>query len=288
MLAALLAMGAQPQEMNALKTKVENLLRSSRGVFAVAFEDLQTGARILINEKQQFHAASMMKVPVMIEVYRQAEQGHFNLDDSVRVKNEFRSIVDGSTYGLSLSDDSDESMYTLIGKKATIRHMVEQMITVSSNLATNILIDLVDAKEVTRTMRSLGANDIQVLRGVEDTKAFEAGLNNTTTAEDLLFILKAIAQGKAVSQKASREMIAILQAQQFRDKIPALLPSDVRVAHKTGSITGVEHDGGIVFLPDGRSYVLVVLSKGLTSAEEGKKTIAGISKTIYDFMMEGH
>ncbi|MBI3578362.1 MAG: serine hydrolase, partial [Ignavibacteriales bacterium] len=185
-------------------------------------------------------------------------------------------------YQMDLGQDSDDSMYKRIGSKATIRELVHQMITVSSNLATNILIDLVDAKNVTVTARSLGANNIQVLRGVEDGKAFQKGLNNITSAYDLLLMMKAIAGGTAVDSTACKMMLDILFAQKFNDLIPALLPKDVRVAHKTGSITGVEHDSGIVFLPDGRKYVLVVLSKDLKEAKEGKEIIAKVSKMIYD------
>lgn len=269
------------QSLIQVKADIENAFQSVPGEFALAFQDLSTDRSLFLNEKEMFHAASTMKTPVMIEVFKQANEGKFHLEDSILVKNEFRSIVDGSLYQMDLGQDSDDSMYERIGGKATIRELVYQMITVSSNLATNILIDLVDAKKVTATARSLGANDIQVLRGVEDGKAFQQGLNNTTDAYDLLLIMKAIAGGTAVDSSASKAMLNILFDQKFNDLIPALLPKDVRVAHKTGSITGVEHDSGIVFLPDGRKYVLVVLSK---DASEGKKIIAKVSKMIYDTM----
>jgi len=274
------------QQLTTLRESIEAGLRAEQGAFAVAFEDLSSGDQLLIREKEMFHAASTMKTPVMIEVLAQEREGRFSIDDSLLVLNEFKSIVDGSPYQLDLSDDSDDSMYKRIGGKCTIRELLFQMITVSSNLATNVLIDLVDAKNVTRTMRMLGASDIQVLRGVEDDKAFQKGLNNQTTALDLLIVLRAIARGTAVDNAACRLMLETLHAQKFRDIIPAQLPADVRVAHKTGSITGVEHDSGVVVLPDGRRYVLVVLSKGLKDAEAGKKALARVSRQIYDFMMQ--
>jgi beta-lactamase class A len=178
-------------------------------------------------------------------------------------------------------------MYKRIGGKASIRNLIHQMITVSSNLATNVLIGLVGAEKVTGTMRELGAHDIEVLRGVEDGKAFERGMNNRTNAYDLLLILEAIAEGRAVDPSSSEAMVDVLLAQQFGDVIPALLPPNVRVAHKTGNITGVEHDSGIVYLPDGRSYVLVLLSKDLKNVKEGKQALARVSKRIYDFVIEG-
>jgi beta-lactamase class A len=224
-----------------------------------------------------------MKTPVMIEVFKQAAAGKFALDDSIEIVNAFHSIVDGSEYAMEFSSDSDDRMYALIGKKTTIGTLLTAMITVSSNLATNILIEKVGAANVLATMRSLGANDIQVLRGVEDNKAFRLGLNNTTTAYDLMLIFDRIAQGTAVSPDACRAMTEVLRQQHFRDMIPALLPSDVVVAHKTGSITGVQHDSGIITLPDGRRFILVVLSKDLPSGKDGIATIARLSKLLYDY-----
>jgi beta-lactamase class A len=275
------------QNQDTLLRDIEGILKPLQGTFAVAFESLDGHGRLEINDTVMFHAASTMKTPVMIEVYRQSREGHFSLDDSLVVKNAFKSIVDESTYQLDLKDDSDDSMYKKLGEKSSIRSLLRQMITVSSNLATNLLIDLVDARNVTKTMRSLGASDIEVFRGVEDGKAFEKGLNNRTSARDLLLILKAISMGKAVDSAASKEMLEILLDQKFNELIPALLPPDVRVAHKTGRITGLEHDSGIVLLPDGKRYVLVILSKDLKDVETGKKAIALISRRIYDFVVEG-
>lgn len=275
------------QELTKVRADLLAILDTVQGSFAVAFEDLANGSQLMIREKDMFHAASTMKTPVMIEVFAQARAGKFSLDDSLVIRNEFKSIVDSSIYRLDLKDDSDDSMYKRIGAKSTISDLIHQMITVSSNLATNMLIDLVGATNVTRRMRSIGAADIQVLRGVEDGKAFERGLNNQTSALDLLVIMRTIAQGAAVDGAASRAMMEILLGQKFNDIIPAQLPASVKVAHKTGSITGVEHDSGIVILPDGRRYVLVLLSKGLRNAESGKSTLARLSKRIYDFMTEG-
>jgi beta-lactamase class A len=275
------------QGLDAVQRDIEKTLKSVDGIFAVAFESLDGEGGLCLNEKMMFHAASTMKTPVMIEVFRQSREGRFSLDDSLLVRNEFRSIVDGSSYQLDLKDDSDDSMYEKLGAKLSIRTLLRQMITVSSNLATNLLMELVGAKQVTTTMRSLGASYIEVLRGVEDGKAFEKGLNNRTSASDLLVIMKAIAQERAVDSAASKEMLAILLDQKFNELIPALLPPAVRVAHKTGNITGVEHDSGVVLLPDGRRYVLVILSKDLKDVDAGKKAIALVSRRIYDFMIEG-
>jgi beta-lactamase class A len=271
--------------MRTLKSDIDKELSVQKGIFAVAFKDLSTGRGIKINDHVVFHAASTMKTPVLIGVYKQAAEGKFSLTDSIVLKNEFKSIVDSSSYSLDSTDDSEQELYKHIGEKRTISTLVYEMIIVSSNLATNLIIELVNAKNVTNTMRQLGAKDIRVLRGVEDNKAFEKGLNNTTTAHDLLIIFERIAKGEAVSAEASQAMISILLDQRFNDIIPAGLPADVKVAHKTGFITGLHHDSGIVFLPDGRKYVLVLLSKNLEDEKAAVKAMANISAMIYKYLM---
>jgi beta-lactamase class A len=270
-----------------LKTKIKNEFASIEGTFALAFSDLSNSENeIFINEGETFHAASTMKTPVMMELFKQANENKFSLNDSVLVKNEFKSIVDGSPFSMNIDRDGGEKFYKNLGTKQPVIDLIKDMITFSGNLSTNILIELADAKKVNETMRSIGANDIQVLRGVEDMKAFEQGLNNTTTAYDLMLIYRALGEGSFVSEKACEEMIEILMQQKFQTKIPALLPDDVKVANKTGSITGVSHDSGIVFLPYGRKYVLVILSKNLSDMKAGSDAIAKASRYIYDYMVQ--
>jgi beta-lactamase class A len=270
--------------MKNLKKEIEKALSNQEGTFAVAFKNLSTGKELLINADENFHAASTMKTPVMIEVFKQVAEGKFSLNDSFLIKNEFKSIVDRSLYSLDSTDDSETEIYRHIGEKRSLYDLMYQMIIASSNLSTNLIIDLVDAKKVTQTMREMGAKKIMVLRGVEDNKAFEKGLNNTTTAYDLMLIFDKIANGEAINKKSSAEMIKILLDQKDDHIIPAELPGDVKVAHKTGWITGVHHDSGIVFLPDGRKYVLVLLSKNLKDEKAAIKEMAHISKIIYDFV----
>lgn len=271
--------------MKQTEQQVREVLEKQQGTFAVAFKDLFTGEELLINERETFHAASTMKTPVMIEVYKQAAEGKFLLSDSIALKNEFRSIVDSTTFSLDSADDSEQELYTRVGEKRPLSSLVYDMIIVSSNLATNMVIELVDARKVTQTMRELGAKDIQVRRGVEDSKAFQKGLNNTTTAYDLMVIFEKMATGHTVDAKASEAMIKILLDQKFNSIIPAKLPKDVKVAHKTGNITGVHHDSGIVFLPDGRKYVLVLLSKNLEDEKSAIEAMATVSEIIYQYVI---
>ena len=270
--------------LHKLQDQISAKLAEQPGNFAVAFKDLTTGDTLLINDQEYFHAASTMKTPVMIEVYKQAAAGTFSLNDSFILKNEFKSIVDSSTFSLNANDDSEKELYRHLGEKRTLYNLVYDMIIMSSNLATNTVIELVNAKSVTQTMRQLGAKRIQVLRGVEDSRAFEKGFNNITTANDLMVIYEKMANDEIVDSASSQAMIKILLNQQFNEIIPARLPKDVKVAHKTGNISHVQHDSGIVFLPNGKKYVLVLLSKNLQNEEKAIKMMAEVSEMIYKYV----
>jgi beta-lactamase class A len=273
--------------LSKLELQILDSIHSHEGEFAVAFKMMDSaGQTIVFNKNTIFHAASTMKTPVMIEAFRQIENGRLSLDDSLLVTNEFRSIVDSSRYELRLTDDSEPELYGAVGRQRSVRELIELMITRSSNLASNILIDHLGASNISQTMDDLGASGMKVLRGVEDDKAFELGLSNTTDAYSLLVLYEKLARHELVSQQASQAMIEILKRQHFNDVIPDLLPEYVVVAHKTGSITGVRHDSGIVFLPDGRSYVLVLLSKDLQDAEAGTRLLQHISRLVYDYAEE--
>lgn len=274
---------ARTKSTRELERAVQRLVAESGAeTVAVAFRDLRTGRELMVNVRASFHAASTMKVPVMFEVFREAREGALRLDESVPVKNEFKSIADGSAFKVSPEDDSEQTLYKKVGGTETVRELVRLMITESSNLATNILIELVTPERVMTLLRSMGARDMRVLRGVEDGKAFERGMNNTTTARDLLTLLRALAEERAVSREASREMTDVLAAQKFNEGIPAGLPSGTRVAHKTGSITKIEHDAGVVYPPNRKPYVLVVLVRGIADEKRAHKLIADISRAVYE------
>jgi beta-lactamase class A len=271
-----------PQNNNNLKERIEEKFSAEEGDFALAFEDLTTGEQILINEKESFHAASTMKTPVMMEVFKQAHDGKFSLNDSVVVNNEFKSIVDSSLYSMNINEDSGEGLYQFIGQKRTIYQLLFDMVTLSSNLATNILIDITGAENVMKTLNQYGIKDIKVLRGVEDIRAFRAGLNNTVTAYDLMLTYKLLANREFITPEISDSIADVLLKQKHKDRIPAKLPNDVKVAHKTGWITGVGHDSGFIILPDGRKYVLVLLSKNVKNDAKVKEMHADISLMIYE------
>ena len=247
----------------------------------LAYHKLGTGDSLYIDADRSFHAASTMKVPIMIQLFRRVDAGRLSLDYPLLLVNQFGSIVDGSPYSLDAGVDSDSSLYNLVGTRVTVRDLITHMITRSSNLATNSLVALANAAAAESTMRSLGAMRIKVLRGVEDQKAFDAGLNNTTTARDLSIILSAIQENKAASPRSCAEMRAILLEQEFNSGIPAELPPGTRVAHKTGWITGITHDAAIVYPKDGPVYVLVVLTGGIPDEPTAQKLIADLSRIVY-------
>jgi beta-lactamase class A len=252
----------------------------------VVFAEVGGGTRFSVNPDSVFHAASTMKVPVMIEYFRALDANRITRDQTLLLGTEFKSIVDGSPYSLDAGVDSDSSVFVRVGQHVPLRWLVERMIVRSSNLATNTLIEVLDAKRVDATARSLGATTMKVLRGVEDGKAFQQGLNNRTSAGDLAALLEAIETGKAAAPASCREMLDILAAQEFNDEIPAGLPRGTRVAHKTGWITGVSHDAAIVYPPGRRPYVLVVLTKGITERAIAQKLIADISRLVWDDQVE--
>jgi beta-lactamase class A len=282
MVLAAIAMFVIGQSGDSLVEKIQSRIALEPGArVGVAYIDLASGDTLFINADSSFHAASTMKVPVMIELFRGASAGSFRMQQPLMLVNQFASIVDGSRYTLDSKSDSDTTLYHRIGERVPIDTLLRLMIIRSSNFATNTLIALVGAEAVNRTMRSLGAHRIQVLRGVEDGKAFEKGLNNTTTARDLAVILRSIETGRAAAETATRAMREILLAQEFNEKIPAGVPRGVPVAHKTGEITAHSHDAAIVYPPGRRPYVLVVLTRGITEGSKSSRLIADISSLVY-------
>jgi beta-lactamase class A len=266
---------------DALAAAVGALVRDSGAEdVAVAFHDLATGGELLIHPDATFHAASTMKVPVMMEVFRQAEEKRLSLDDRIAVKTEFVSIADGKSFSLQVEDDSETGLYRRLGERVTIRDLVRLMIAESSNLATNLLVERVTAARTSELMSRLGAEGVRVLRGVEDNRAFARGLNNVATARGLMQILRRLAERAVVSVKASEEMIAILRGQKFAEGIPAGLPAGVIVAHKTGAFGQVYHDAAIVERPRSKPFILVVLTRGIKEAPRAHELVAEIARTV--------
>lgn len=255
-------------------------------LIAVAFQDLETDTDYYLNVDREFHPASTFKVHVMMEVFRQANEGLLSLDERLPIVNSFASIADQSRYSLDVNDDAEQTLYPRSGETESIRELTRLMIVRSSNLATNILLKKVGTENVNDFIRSLGIEGVTVRRGVEDSVAFRLGLNNSATARGLTQTMNLIARKKVVSEEASNEMINILLGQEFNESIPALLPNFVKVAHKTGWGNTLYHDTGIVFPMDRKPYILSILTEGFAEDGEGEaqahEFAATISKLIYE------
>lgn len=269
-----------------LPGQLHHLIQQSRASFVgIAAHRLADGSEVLIEADRLFHPASTIKLCIMMEIFHQRQLGALSLDQPIAIKNQFSSIVDGSAYSLDVEDDSEKELYGCIGRSFPVRELVRRMITASSNLATNILIEYARPGAVSQFMRDLGAGDLVVLRGVEDKQAYRAGLNNSATAHGLMNALLRLANHEVVSPGDSDEMIQILSKQQFNEMIPAQLPAAAVVAHKTGSTGDYFHDAGIVYLPGGEPFVLSILTRGYPETEEkaAHAFVASLARTIYDY-----
>ncbi len=270
----------------ALRDSLNALAGAAPGQLGVALIDLASDSSVEVSADLSMHAASTMKVPVLLELFRQASAGRFDLDDSVVVRNRFTSIADSSQFSLTPDEDSEKALYDLVGRRTTLRDLARRMIDRSSNLATDNLIDLVGADSVQRLMRGLGTTGMVVLRGVEDIPAYDRGMNNTTTAHALAGVLAALARCergevadalRPLDPDACHAMTDILAGQEFNLRIPAALPPGTRVAHKTGWITKIDHDAGIIYPPDRAPYVLAVLTHDFPDTLSSEHAIRHVS-----------
>jgi beta-lactamase class A len=264
-------------------------IKQSHGLveLGIAFYDYETTLQWSYNADAWFHAASTMKLAVLLAVYRMVDRGELTLDAPVHVRNKFTSIAGQQLYMLDVNRDSDPELYRHLGRTMPVRQLAYQMITTSSNFATNLLVDVVGVETIQAALAELGIEGVTVLRGVEDQAAFDAGLNNLVTANGLLRMLRLIADGKAFSESASRQMLDIMHDQQLKSGIPAGLPEAARVAHKTGNIATVHHDAGIVYLEDRKPYVLVILTR-FDQASPRSTAVADVSRDIYECLAGIH
>lgn len=254
---------------------------------AVAVVDFEHRTSWRLNSERWFHAASTIKVPVLLGVFDAIERGRFEPFSRVHVRNRFVSVHDGSVYRVESGRDANSEVHAAIGKMMMIRELAEHMIVTSSNLATNLLVDLIGVEEIQATLQRLHLHGIELRRGVEDEAAWAAGINNRITADGLCLALRLIEERRAISEEASSAMLEILHNQRFRGGIPAGLPDDARVANKTGEMSTVAHDAGVVYLQDREPYVVVILTEWDPETDQRRATIAQISRAVYDYVREG-
>ena len=253
---------------------------------AAALFDYQTGQSWSFDGRRWFHAASTIKIAVLACVYTALEQRAVTPWHRLHVRNRFFSAADGTPYRVLPSRDSDAEVHTAIGRTMRIGDLARQMITVSSNLATNVLLDFVGVAAARRILAEAGIAGVDLVRGVEDDRAFDAGISNRVTAEGLLGLLRAILEGRFGSGEHTDETIALLSAQAFNSGIPAGLPPAIRaaarVAHKTGEISTVTHDAGVVFLPGRPPYALAVLTGATAESANRFEPIARVSARAFE------
>lgn len=257
---------------------------------AVSYHDYATETSWSYHGDRWFHAASTIKVAVLVGLFAAAEQERFRLSDRLHVRNRFFSVVDGGVYQISSSSDANEKVYSAIGKLMRLRQLAEHMIATSSNLATNLLLDLVGVEFVRDVLVSCGVRGVDLRRGVEDDAAFEAGINNRITSDGLVSLFRLIEECACFGRASCDEMLAILRAQEFRSGIPAGVPDEIRTdaqfAHKTGDISTVTHDAGLVYLPDRPPYVVSILTEWHPDASGRREAVARLSRAVFDYLTE--
>ena len=280
--------GSTPSE-SSLKNAIEKIEKDSGAkAVAVALHDFESGFELHYNADRWFHAASTIKVPILLGVFAAIDRGDLLPHSRVHVRNRFLSVVEDIPFRVESGRDANSAVHNAIGKMMRVDELAYHMITTSSNLATNLVLGVIGPQSVNETLRQLHLDEgIDLKRGVEDELAFEKGINNMVTANGLLKILVMLAQGKAFSPALSRRMMDILHGQEFNQGIPARLPKGARVAHKTGEISTVAHDAGVVYLPKRKPYALVILTEWDPTTSGRSRTIAGISHTIYEALTRG-
>jgi beta-lactamase class A len=255
-------------------------VRNKARAIGVALHDLETGFRFSLRGDRWFHAASTIKVAVLLAVFRAADEGRFQLDDSLHVRNRFFSAADGSPFRLTQDRDATPELYATIGRTVKISSLAHAMICGSSNLATNLLLEFVGVQYARTVLREAQVDGVELRRGVEDHGAHEQGINNEATADGLLSLLSAI-RGDFLTAESKQQLIRILLEQRFNSMIPAGLPPHAIVAHKTGEISTACHDIGIVYLPEREPYITAILTEFDPDREGRRETVAAISEVIY-------
>jgi beta-lactamase class A len=256
---------------------------------AVAVHDLASGGEWQVNADRWFHAASTIKVAILVALAAAVGDGRFQLTSRLAVRNRFFSAADGLPYRIAASRDANAEVHRSIGRAIRLEELAVHMIATSSNLATNLLLDLIGVDYACGVLARIGVDGIDLRRGVEDERAFTAGINNRATARGLVQLFRAIHQRRAVPERDSQWMLEVLHQQQFTSGIPASLPPTVRaeakVANKTGEISNMAHDAGLVFLPDHSVYVIAVLTETRPGISPDLETVAKLARVGYERVM---
>ncbi|TBL76006.1 serine hydrolase [Paenibacillus thalictri] len=270
--------------MEQLAQNITNLVRQAGGVWGIAVEDLQSGERFGLNEHGGFMAASLIKLPIMAAVYAAAYEGRLRLDDQV-------SLRAGDKAG-----GSGILQHMAPGMVMSIKDLITLMIIQSDNTATNMLIDLIGPEPIRRTMLDLGMQQ-SVFANKTGLFLTDPPGQNITTAADVSLLLRKLASGSFISRHACADMIAVMKLQQLgnglAERLPAPSASTVgripewQWAGKTGSLTGIAHEAGVLYVGH-RSIIVSVLSESTANPGDVRKMISSIGEQVFLFACGTH
>ncbi len=265
-----------------LLAAVDAVRRGSGTVSVVVRVADEDAARVAVEPDAQHYSASTMKLPILVAAHRRSERGEVDLDQPVTVHDDLDSVVPGVRFRVDPGEDSDPETWGALGRDVPLRSLVERMVTVSGNLATNLVLEHVGLAEVAAVLADAGCSErTQVVRGIEDYAARDAGTDNLVTADDLSRLMVALAEGRLAGPSATDACERTLLAQTYRDGIPAGLPGDLVVGNKTGWIDGVNHDVALVRAPGLPPIGLTVLVTAPGTPAEREAGIARITRAVW-------
>jgi beta-lactamase class A len=238
------------------------------GVLAVAILDLTTGQKYLLHADEVLPTASSIKIAILAELYRQAQQGKLKLGDLYTLQSS--DLVGGSGIAEALTPGVT---------RLTIRDVAALMISLSDNSATNIIIDRVGMENVNALLDSLGLTHTRLRRKMMDVKAAGEGRENIATPREMVMLLEDLYRGKVLNKQMTGDFFALLSVHK-ESYIPRELPEDLRVANKPGELEGVRNDSGIVFTGN-RPFAISVMTTYLRREKEGGDAIVRIATAAY-------
>jgi beta-lactamase class A len=260
--------------------------RLPAGALGVSVFDYLSGLSWSFNGDRWFHSASVIKLAVLLAVYDAAERGRFSLGSRLHVRNRFLSTADGRPFRVDSSRDADAEVHAAIGRTMQVRKLARRMIVTSSNLATNLLINLLGLQSAHDAMERLEIEGVDLRREVEDERAYEQGIFNRMTPHGAVAILRTIVAARGISPESSDEMTNILLDQQFSGTIgpglPELVRAAAKVAHKTGEISTVTHDAGAVFMPGRPPYVVAIFVESSGDLKERQDAGLAASAAVWE------
>ena len=272
---------ALPEKTERLRASIEQIAaESGASACAVAVRDFETGFDFGLQADRLFHAASTIKVAILLALFRAVDEKRLRLTSPLHVRNRFLSAVDRTPFRLTADSDGYPQLYKSIGRTARISALAESMIIWSSNLATNLLLDHVGLDYANGVLREAGIEGVHLRRGVQDENSHAAGMNNETSAAGLLSLFATL-RSDFLSKPSRGEIILILLGQKFTSMIPAGLPAHATVAHKTGEISTACHDAGIVYLPEREPYIISILTEWNSEKGERREVVKKISEAVY-------